>query len=138
MTAAAPLLLGVQRRNSSSIPVLLVVCTLLFAFGDLIFPVFCRLFLGPERCFQRRDLLVCVNVALCTLLAALSIYFCEGLPAPSPRTVSIFLPRSLVGSPAVAGFIPFRLPSIQSWKDFSKARLRRFVGFIFILSVAFR
>lgn len=117
---------------------LLVVCTLLFAFGDLIFPVFCRLFWGPERCFRRRDLLVGVNVALCTLLAALSIYFCEGLPAPSPRTVSIFLLRSLVGSLAVAGFMPFRLPSIQSWKDFSKARLRCFVGFILILSVAFR
>lgn len=113
---------------------LLVVCTLLLAFGDLIFPVFCRLFLGPERCFRRRDLLVGVNVALCTLLAARSIYFCEGLPAPSPRTVSIFLLLSL----AVAGFMPFRLPSIQSWKDFSKARLRSFVGFILILSVAFR
>lgn len=129
-----PLLRGVPRSGLSSIPVLLVVCTLLFAFGDLIFPVFCRLFLGPERCFRRRDLLVGVNVALCTLLAALSIHFCEGLPAPSPRTVSIFLLRSL----AVAGFMPFRLPSIQSWKDFSKARLRRFVGFILILSVAFR
>lgn len=138
MTAAAPLLRGVPRSGLSSIPALLVVCTLLPAFGDLIFPVFCRLFLGPERCFRRRDLLVGVNVALCTLLAALSIYFCEGLPAPSPRTVSIFLPRSLVGSPAVAGFIPFRLLSIQSWKDFSKAWLRRFVGFVLILSVAFR
>lgn len=78
-----------------------------------------------------------VNVALCTLLAALSIYFCEGLPAPSPRTVSIFAAQP-GRQPAVAGFIPFRLLSIQSWKDFSKAWLRRFVGFVLILSVAFR